>query len=309
MSRSLRNSKSKVSSRQRLLISLVEALGGKISQTDFQKLLFLYSNEVEAEPSFEFVPYRFGCFSFASYADKRRLIDAGLLENDEATWQLTQAGKQFSRDRDLNALKIGKFARQYKGLRGAPLITEVYRRYPYYAIRSEIIDQVLSSPADRERVDAARPRQKRPGLLTIGYEGKSLETYLNQLIKAGVTLLCDVRRNPVSRKYGFSKSTLSEACMKVGIDYEHLPDLGIASAERRNVSDREDYAELFATYRKHTLPNNQVALDRIQNLVIQAKHRVALTCFERDPLRCHRHCVAQAIAERDNTRLVALDLP
>jgi hypothetical protein len=253
MSRSLRNSKSKVSSRQRLLFSLVEALGGKISQTDFQKLLFLYSNEVEAEPTFEFVPYRFGCFSFASYADKRRLIDAGLLENDEAT--------------------------------------------------------VLSSPADRERVDAARPRQKRPGLLTIGYEGKSLETYLNQLIKAGVTLLCDVRRNPVSRKYGFSKSTLSEACMKVGIDYEHLPDLGIASSERRNVSDREDYAELFATYRKHTLPNNRVALDRIQNWIIQGKHRVALTCFERDPLRCHRHCVAQAIAERDNSRLIALDLP
>jgi uncharacterized protein (DUF488 family) len=80
----------------------------------------------------------------------------------------------------------------------------------------------LSSPADRERVDAARPRQKRPGLLTIGYEGKSLETYLNQLIKAGVTLLCDVRRNAVSRKYGFSKSTLSEARMRVGIDYEHL---------------------------------------------------------------------------------------
>jgi hypothetical protein len=77
MSQFLRNSKSNVSARQRLLISLVEALGGKISQTDFQKLLFLYSNEVELEPTFEFVPYRFGCFSFASYADKRRLIEPG----------------------------------------------------------------------------------------------------------------------------------------------------------------------------------------------------------------------------------------
>jgi len=61
---------------------------------------------------------------------------------------------------------------------------EVYRRYPYYAIRSEIIEQVLPSPEDREKVDAARPPQKKPGLLTIGYEGKSLEMYLNQLIKA-----------------------------------------------------------------------------------------------------------------------------
>jgi len=56
MSRFLRNSKSKVSSCQRLLISLVEALGGTVSKVDFQKLLFLYANEVEVEPTFEFVP-------------------------------------------------------------------------------------------------------------------------------------------------------------------------------------------------------------------------------------------------------------
>jgi hypothetical protein len=309
MSQFSRTSKSKLSTRQRLLMSLVEALGGKIHQTDFQKLLFLYSNEVEPQPSFEFIPYRFGCFSFASYAEKRRLIDSGLLENDEATWQLTETGKQLSRERDLNALKISNFARQYKGLRGTPLIAEVYRRYPYYAIRSEIIDQVLSLPEDREKVDAARPRQKRPGLLTIGYEGKSLETYLNQLIKAGVTLLCDVRRNPLSRKYGFSKSTLSEACKKVGVHYEHLPDLGIASSERRNLTEREDYDELFVSYRKHSLPKNQVALDQIRNWITQDKHRVALTCFERDPLQCHRHCVAEAVAEQSDGRLIALHLP
>jgi uncharacterized protein (DUF488 family) len=309
MSQVLRNSKSKASARQRLLISLVEALGGKVSQTDFQKLLFLYSKEVEAEPSFEFVPYRFGCFSFASYADKRRLIGAGFLKNDEATWQLTEAGEQLSRERDLTALRISKFARQYKKLRGAPLIMEVYRRYPYYAIHSEIIEQVLSSPEDREKVDAARPPQKKPGLLTIGYEGKSLEMYLNQLIKAGVTLLCDVRRNPVSRKYGFSKSTLNEACKKVGIGYEHLPDLGIASSERRNIFQKEDYAELFVAYRKHSLPKNQAALDQIQSWITKGKQRVALTCFERDPLQCHRHCVAHAIAERTDKRLIALHLP
>jgi len=60
--------------RQRVLLTLLDALGGKVALTDFQKLLFLYTRQ-EAEPSYEFVPYRFGCFSFTSYADKRRLIE------------------------------------------------------------------------------------------------------------------------------------------------------------------------------------------------------------------------------------------
>jgi Protein of unknown function, DUF488 len=278
-----RESELKVSSKQRLLISLLAALQGEVSQTDFQKLLFLYSHEAEDEPSFEFVPYRFGCFSFASYADKRRLISLGLLENDETTWRLTETGEELSKEPDLNAPKVFRFAKQYKVLRGTRLLREVYQRYPYYAIRSEIVDQVLPAAKDREKIDAARPSRNNPELLTIGYQGKSLETYLNQLIKAGVALLCDVRRNPLSRKYGFSKSTLSQACTTVGIDYKHMPELGIASPERRNISEKEDYVELFTAYRQQTLPKNRKALEQIRDWVTKCQQRVALTCFERDP--------------------------
>jgi len=63
--------------RQRLLLTLLNGLGESVAPRDFQKLLFLYTKEWETTPSFEFVPYRFGCFSFTSYADKRRLVDAG----------------------------------------------------------------------------------------------------------------------------------------------------------------------------------------------------------------------------------------
>jgi hypothetical protein len=184
MSRPSGNGKAELTSRQRVLISLVEALGGSISAADFQKLLFLYMNEAEAEPMFKFVPYRFGCLSFGSYAEKRRLIGAGLLEADENAWRLTQAGEMSARQPDLNALKISAFVRKYKKLRGIALVAEVYRRYPYYATRSEVLDTILPSSQDREKVDAARPPKRNPGLLTIGYEGKSLESYLNQLIKA-----------------------------------------------------------------------------------------------------------------------------
>lgn len=68
--------------RQKALINLLKAFGGRVSGVDFQKYLFLYTQEYERKPSFEFVPYRFGCFSFQSYADKRRLIEVGMLHTD-----------------------------------------------------------------------------------------------------------------------------------------------------------------------------------------------------------------------------------
>ena len=60
--------------RQRQLLALLDAHRGHVGNLDFQKLLFLYCQGVETVPSYDFVPYKFGGFSFTSYADKRRLI-------------------------------------------------------------------------------------------------------------------------------------------------------------------------------------------------------------------------------------------
>ncbi len=50
--------------RQKLLLDLVHAAGGELAATDLQKLLFLYGQQCEDEPSYRFIPYRYGCFSF-----------------------------------------------------------------------------------------------------------------------------------------------------------------------------------------------------------------------------------------------------
>jgi hypothetical protein len=73
-------------------------------------------------------------------------------------------------------------------------------------------------------------------LFTIGYEGRTQDEYLGLLTGAGVTLLADVRRNPISRKKGFSRKALAEGCAAVGVRYEHLPELGIASEKRKNAN-------------------------------------------------------------------------
>jgi len=294
--------------RQRKLLALLDALGGEVGSLDFQKLLFLYCREVKVAAMYEFVPYKFGGFSFTSYADKRRLTDKGLLADEERIWQLTPAGRAAAIVAPAIRTGMDRFAERYAELRGDTLVALTYRRYPYYAIRSEVAHRILADDgAALAAVVAARPAASRPGLCTIGYEGRTLENYLNQLIQDGVSLLCDVRRNPLSRKYGFSKNTLSKACEGVGMRYEHLPELGIASAERRELHTQADYDVLFAVYKRESLPGQTEALETIQAW-IETGERVALTCFERLPRQCHRHCVAEALERMDGGRRVTVHL-
>jgi len=63
--------------------------------------------------------------------------------------------------------------------------------------------------------------------------GTVIGGYLNRLLMNGVTVLCDVRRNPLSRKYGFFKRNFVQEFEGIGIRYEHLPELGIATEQRR----------------------------------------------------------------------------
>lgn len=283
--------------RQKHLLALVNALGGEVGGLDFQKLLLLYCLEVEETPSYEFVPYKFGGFSFTSYADKRCLIGKGFLVDEDRVWKSTPVGKVVPITVPM-LTAMNRFAKLHAGLRGDALVAEVYRRQPYYAIRSEIAEQLLAgNTASLKAIAAARPSKGSPGLCTIGYEGRTLEGFLNVLIQDEVTVLCDVRQNPMSRKYGFSKSTLQKSCEGVGIRYEHLPELGIASENRRGLKTRKDYDNLFDAYTHESLPKQLNVLKKIMSW-IEKSERVVLTCYERLPEQCHRTCVAKELERR-----------
>lgn len=161
-------------------------------------------------------------------------------------------------------------------------------------------DSVVAGGAPGSGVGALRG-PSRPGrhsgaipLFTIGYQGRSIEDFLGMLSRATVTLLCDVRRNAVSRKRGFSKGALTWACEQMGIRYEHLPDLGICAERRRLVKTDRDRQRLLAEYRRHDLAHRSASLDKIVVWAASGE-RVAVTCFEREADSCHRSLVAAEV--------------
>jgi len=290
--------------RQRLLLFLLEQAGGTLSRLDLQKLLFLYVQE-SGTKHYAFVPYRFGCYSFLA-ADDLDLLhkrDWLTLSDKEINLKRLLRGQSWAVNSEERQTVRRWMAKNNK--RGSELIRHVYRRHPWYAIQSEIKENILN-PDELERVHQAKTSQAmtEQTLFTLGYEGIHFEEYVNKLIRNNVKLLCDVRRNPLSRKFGFSQRSLSTLLPKMGIQYQHLPELGIESESRQQLNSMSDYEALFAQYRK-TLPDRASGLGRVMELLDQQK-RIALTCFEKESHCCHRHCVSDFLASRHGLSVVHL---
>lgn len=275
--------------RRKILLALLKACGGELKNTDMEKLLFSYCAE-SGENYYDFFPYKFGCFSFLSYQDKRVLTKQGFL-TDCNNFKLRNKKNNLDIVDSDEQKRIESFAERMKNLRGKNLVRHIYVNHPYYATRSEIKEIILSAQ-ELQAVESATNIDRNVCLMTIGYEGKTIDAYINTLIKHNVILVVDVRRNPISMKYGFSKTRFRDYLNSAGISYEHIPSLGIESSQRKNLETEKDYKVLFKKYASELLPHREDELQRIKQLISENR-RIALTCFEANPESCHRHKITE----------------
>lgn len=285
--------------RRKLILALLKELGGELTATQLQKYLFLVTREQESK-SFDFVPYYYGCFSFQANQDILTMTKQGMLAERESRVVLGDLKDYMPELTIFDQNIIREVKKDFGGLSANDLIRYIYVRYPFYAINSTIANELLTQE-ELQKVDKQRRHFDEPKLFSIGYEGKSLERYLKSLIINDVRVLCDVRKNAYSQKYGFSESQLEKACKGVGIKYIHVPELGIESDMRQNLDSQSDYDKLFDYYEKNTLPKNWSYLLKVRE-IIDTEGRVALTCFEQNPRQCHRTRVAKALMGLDNVK-------
>lgn len=278
--------------RRKLVFALLEKIQVDLEKTRLYKLMFLLTQRQDS-PGYDFVPYRFGCYSYSLKADLNTMVKKGWLNISDKRYELLTDKKYFE---ELNATDKNILLDTIKlyGKMSTDVITKhTYLNFPYYAINSTIAESILPVKY-YEKIKKVKPSNSETVLYTIGYEGISLETYLNKLIKNDVKLLIDVRRNPLSQKYGFSKKLLSDFCSRLNIEYIHIPEVGIDSSKRQELNNQDDYDLLFEDYKKTVLVKTTDAQSRILTLINTYK-RVALTCFEADKCQCHRTHLAEKI--------------
>ncbi len=147
-------------------------------------------------------------------------------------------------------------------------------------------------------------------LFTIGYEGISIDTYINKLLTNHIKILVDVRKNAYSNKFGFSKKEFQYCLEKSGIKYIHIPELGIESEKRQELKTAKSSSsngydlfggrvknienKLFEDY-KNNLLSKQKYIDKLLQ-ILQDNELIAITCFEADYKCCHRHVLAESLS-------------
>jgi uncharacterized protein (DUF488 family) len=137
----------------------------------------------------------------------------------------------------------------------------------------------------------------RSGIVSVGYEGRSQQELVEVLTRRGVSVVVDVRLNPISRKPGLSKRRLADALSEVGIAYRHLKALGNPRTNRspfhegRVAEGCEEFRKLLAA------PEAQAALQQVVDASRNAT--VAVLCYEKSHDQCHRQVVVDEVAGRE----------
>ncbi len=239
------------------------------------RLMFLTS---KVRSIYTFVPYQYGPFSFELYKDIRHLEREGYLTQTEDDVHFVE--RLFPKPDPNVQSGIISVINQFMGFPEMALIEYVYEKYPEMTIFSKI------------RQLKAYDRNE-SGIVTIGYEGRNIDKYLCILLENKVGKIIDVRKNAFSMKYGYSKNQLMSALEKIGISYLHLPDLGIESDKRQNLT-KKGYADLFRCY-ANELNEKEDLLETIK--LLAKREKVALMCFEAKATDCHRGIIAERFRE------------
>lgn len=240
---------------------------------------------------YDFLPFHYGPYSFGLSREIESLADSGYVQAVGQTWELDKTALTPQPTINAAHYDAALIVKRFLKYSVNDLVAYVYERYPAFTVYSK-----------RQKL-AIRTLAK-PTVFTAGYEGLQVDGFLNLLVQQGITRLIDVRSNPIARRFGFHKSTLDRLCGKLGISYEHVPELGIPSELRRHLESNEDYELLFESYRTGTLTTQTESILKVASWVKESAS--VLVCMEANASCCHRSRLANVISEMTDLSIVHL---
>ena len=270
-----------------------------ISLIRLHNLMFLFITSA-AHAYYDFIPHTYGCYSISLHNDQEALIKQNVVieaRGDSRFNSFLSVDNQRAeldsillKDEDSAVLDtlIGKNEHQTDD----DLLARVLKTYPFYAIRSLLLDRFSSDQVFISTIQAIRDHvTSAPRFLyTIGYEGLSIDGFLQLLILQNITTLVDVRKSAFSMRPEFRKKNLEAALSEAGIQYYPMPEVGIPATSRKELLPL-GRGDLLTWYVDTTLPTCEKYASVVAALV--AKANIALMCYEKDPKDCHRSSFAE----------------
>ena len=142
-------------------------------------------------------------------------------------------------------------------------------------------------------------------IYTIGYEGRTLDEFIDVLKKNDIKVLIDIREQSQFVNPQFNEELLKRILPQNGIKYIHLSELGAPQPIREPYVEGKIPHECFKAYYEYYLEKNAAKLEEV--IAGNRKEgRIALMCVERYPTPrgnqrhyCHRHYVAEYLLKNN----------
>lgn len=135
-------------------------------------------------------------------------------------------------------------------------------------------------------------------IYTIGYQKKSLASFIGQLREVGVDAVIDVRLRNTSHLAGYTKKDTLAFLLEEGFDiaYEHHPELAPTDALFDSYNTGDLLWPAYAAEIRALLKSRGV--EQLGRELIARYQTPCLLCAERTADQCHRRIVAQYWADQ-----------
>lgn len=135
-------------------------------------------------------------------------------------------------------------------------------------------------------------------ICTMGYQLRSPDELVEQLLCAGVNVVVDVRETPWSQRPAYRKTALSKALGEAGIEYLHAPFAGNPKRLRREASSHAECLDMYSAYLAEH-PEVRYQFSQLMSSLARTDRKACLLCYERHPHDCHRTRLLDAVGLTD----------
>ncbi len=188
--------------RRKVLLALTEVFGGSLPSSDCEKLLFTFCQQT-GKIHYDFFPLQIRTIQFSLVL---RQADDFQTRHNPSTL-LRASTLLLERAHPSGQNRFAEIQISNRGFARCKLVRNIYRDFPQYTSRSKIAGRHFSAD-EINQLQFAWSTDTKPAVFSIGYEGLTIDSFLNKLIANNIIVVVDVRNNPQSMKYEFSKKSL-----------------------------------------------------------------------------------------------------
>lgn len=130
--------------RRKIILALFQLFDGQLEKIRLQKLLFLFSQR-QQKAEYDFIPYKYGCYSYSANADLTTMVKKGILTETESSFASNEGSDFFNTLKEPDKKSLLEVKNLYGKMNSTALMKHTYINYPFFAINSVKASSILTN--------------------------------------------------------------------------------------------------------------------------------------------------------------------